>query len=100
MLSQLAVKRARRGFKVSYALSETARVAFTVEKKGRDRRFHRFKGGFVKAGKPGTNAFAFSGKVSRRKLGRGSYRLVALAVDPGNARSATVRRAFRVPGVR
>ena len=100
VLSKLAVKRARRGFKVSYTLSETARVAFTVQKKGRDRRFHRVKGGFFKAGKAGVNAFGFSGKVGRRALGRGTYRLVALAVDPANAHSATVRRPFRVPAPR
>jgi Thrombospondin type 3 repeat len=97
VVSKLGVKRARKGFKVSYALSETARVAFTAEKKGRDGRFRRVKGGFSKAGRPGANAFRFSGRINRKTLRPGTYRLVAVAVDPSNERSARVRRGFKVP---
>jgi len=96
-VSKLGVRRAKRGFKVSYSLSETARVAFTVEKKTRTGTFKRVKGGFFKTGKAGANAFKFSGRVNRKRLGAGTYRLVALAVDPANQRSATVRKGFRVP---
>ena len=96
VLSKLAVKRAKRGFKVSYALSEDARVAFTVQEKGRDGRYRRLKGGFSKLGRSGANSFTFSGKLRRKALGPGTYRLAALAVDPANQRSTTVRKGFRV----
>ena len=96
-LSKLGVKRATKGFKISYTLSETARVAFTVEKKTRTGAFKRVKGGFFKLGKPGANSFTFSGKLNRKRLDAGTYRLVALAVDPSNQRSATVRKGFRMP---
>ena len=97
VLSKLSVKRARKGFKVSYSLSETARVAFTVEKKGHDGRFRPVKGGFSKSGHAGANAFRFSGRIRRKALRPGTYRLVALAVDPSNEHSSRVRRGFKVP---
>lgn len=95
-LSTLGVKRATKGFKVSYKLSESARVAFTVQKKGSDGRYRRVKGGFSKLGRSGANSFTFSGKLRRKALGPGTYRLAALAIDPANQRSTTVRKGFRV----
>ena len=95
-ITQLGVKRAKRGFKISYSLSETARVAFTVQKKTRTGKFKRVKGGFFKTGKPGGNSFRFSGRLNRKALRPGTYRLVALAVDPANQRSALVRKGFKV----
>jgi hypothetical protein len=94
-LSKLRVKRVRRGFKVSYMLSEAARVTFRVERK-RGTRFRRVKGRVVKAGRAGANSFRFSGKLNGRHLSPGRYRLVARAVDPSYERSATLRTSFSV----
>ena len=98
-LTKLGVKRAKKGFKVTYALSEPARVTFTVEKK-KGGAFKRVKGSFARNGKPGVNSFTFSGKVNRRKLGAGTYRLIGRAVDSAGQQSAVVRKAFRVPAPR
>ena len=94
-LSRLEVKLARRGFKVSYRLSEAARVTFRVERK-RGARFRLVKGRFTKAGRAGANSFRFSGRLSGRRLSAGRYRLIARAVDPSNERSATLRTRFSV----
>ena len=94
-LSKLTVKRAPRSFKVSYRLSEAARVTFRVERK-RGTRFRLMKGRFVKTGRAGANSFRFSGKLRGRRLGAGRYRLVARAVDPSYERSATLRARFSV----
>lgn len=94
-LSKLEVKRARRGFKVSYMLSEAARVTFRVERK-RGTRYRLVKGRFTKAGRAGANSLRFSGRLNGRRLSAGRYRLIARAVDPSNERSATLRTRFSV----
>jgi hypothetical protein len=105
----------RRGTTVRYALSEAARTAFTVQvrKSGRklgrrcvapkrsnrrNQRCHRFVkvGGFAHSGVAGTNRLRFSGRVKRRALKRGRYRLLAVAVDAAGNRSTQLRRAFRI----
>jgi hypothetical protein len=47
-------------------------------------------------GKAGTNRLRFSGRVKRRALKRGSYRLLAVAVDAAGNRSTQLSRAFRI----
>ena len=105
----------RRGTTVRYALSEAARTAFTVQVKKsgrkvgrrcvapkrsnrRKKRCDRFVkvGGFAHAGVAGTNRLRFSGRVKRRALKRGSYRLLAVAVDAAGNRSTQRSRAFRI----
>ena len=95
-LTGLAIKRAGRGFKVSYALSEVARVTFTVQRRTNGR-YRRVRGRFSKTGVAGANSFRWSGKLRGRRLRPGGYRLVARALDGSNERSATARRRFRVP---
>ncbi len=104
-----------RGTTVRYALSEAARTAFTVrvKKSGRKlgrrcvapkrsnrrkQRCHRFVkvGGFAHSGKAGTNRLRFGGRVKRKALKRGSYRLLAVAVDTAGNRSTQLSRAFRI----
>lgn len=108
---------ATRGTTVRYALSEAARTAFTVEVKrsgrkvGRkcvaSRRSNRRKkrcsrfvkvGGFAHSGAAGANRFVFSGRIKRKALRRGSYRLLAVAVDAAGNRSTPLSRAFRIVG--
>jgi hypothetical protein len=104
-----------RGTTVRYALSEAARTAFTVlvKKSGRKvgrrcvapkrsnrrkERCHRFVkvGGFARSSAAGANRFRFSGRVKRKALKRGNYRLLAVAVDAAGNRSTKLSRAFRI----
>src|SRR5215211_1237174 len=94
-LTKLAIKRAKKGFKVSYTLTEPATVAFGVEKKVRHR-WKRLKGGFSKAGKAGANAFRFSGKLRGRRLAPGTYRLVVTASDASKNAAKPTRTRFSV----
>jgi hypothetical protein len=105
---------ARIGTKVSYALSESATVTFTVERAkagrrvggkcrkrtGRNRRRSkcnlRLKGSFTHQGGQGANSFYFTGRLRRRKLSPGRYLLVARARGVGGNRSAASRVKFRI----
>lgn len=98
-LGKLRVKRVKRGFTVSYTLSEAARVTFGVERKTGGR-YRRLKGSLSKAGGGGANSFRFNGKLKGKRLRPGRYRLTATAVDPSNERSAAERARFAVSGAR
>jgi hypothetical protein len=107
---------AARGARVSYVLSEAATTTFTVQRavpgrragracvrptrgNRRARRCTRWiaqRGSVTRAGRPGANSFRFTGRLDRRALAVGSYRLVAQARDSGGQRSRTVRRGFRI----
>jgi hypothetical protein len=106
----------KRGTKVSYSLSEAATVTFTVErattgrrvggkcvkatKKNRKARrctlFVTVSGHIDEAGKPGANSFTFKGKLGRKSLKPGRYRLVAVAKDAAGNKSAAKRANFTV----
>lgn len=88
---------AKVGAKVSYRLSAAASTRFTVERetagrrKGRRcvpqtrrnrrarrcKRYVKVRGSFTHSGKAGSNSFRFTGRISRKKLRPGRYRLVA-----------------------
>jgi len=96
-------KRSRRTSRVSYRLSEDARVRFTVRrrrigrrkgkrcllgKRARRRRkakkckrFVRVRGAFTHTGSQGANRFRFSGYVRGRRLRPGAYRMVGVPTD-------------------
>ena len=92
---------AARGTTFRYALSEAARVTFTIERKrpgrcGRaKRRCARFKrvAAFAADGVAGPNAKRFSGRIGRRTLAPAAYRALVTATDAAGNRSvaATVR---------
>ena len=88
---QVALK-APVGTKLRYALSEPATVAITIERQ----RSGKGAGTLTRAGTAGPNAMPFTGRVGRRELRPGSYRMRVVATDAaGNASTpATVR--FRV----
>jgi Thrombospondin type 3 repeat len=98
-LTGLGIRRAARGFRVTYALSEVARVTFTVQRRTNGR-YRRLRGSFAKTGQAGANSFRWSGKLRGRRLRPGRYRLVARALDVSNERSAPARKRFRVPAPR
>jgi hypothetical protein len=93
----------RRGARISYALDEAAKVTFTVKRilkrvvRHRKRtRYVPVRGSFADAGEVGGNRIRFSGRMNRRRLKPGLYRLVALPVDPaGNTGNAVLTR-FRI----
>jgi hypothetical protein len=112
-------KRKRRkragGATVTYSLSDTATVAFSVERRITGRRAGgkckpkrkkgkrcsvvvTMPGGFTVSGKAGPNSFKFSGRLNNRKLPPGSYQLVATPTDPAGILGTgnTVRAAFTI----
>ena len=110
------VSQRSRGATVRYTLSEAARVRFSVQRRTTGRRVGRrcvkttrrnrsrrrctrfvtVRGSFTHAGTTGANRFRFSGRVRRRALRRGRYRLVARATDAAGNRSPVVRASFRI----
>ena len=103
------------GARISYRLSEKAAVRFTVQrpaagrKLGRScvaptRRLARARrcvrlvtvGGFTHAGKAGANSFRFTGRINRRKLPLGGYKLAAVATDATRKRSRQATKPFRI----
>ena len=106
---------ARRGAIVRYRLSAAAKVRLRVDRlaNGRRRgsrcvpparaprgracvRAVRVRGGFEHAGLSGTNSFAFTGRLGRRALRPGSYRLMATPVAPDDRFGAPKYARFRV----
>lgn len=107
----------RKGTRVLYTLSEKARVTFTVQKpttgrkvgkscrkttsKNRSRkrctRYVKVKNGTFRAnGKRGGNKVKFSGKLKKRSLANGKYRLYVTAVDSKKGRSTAKTTKFVV----
>jgi hypothetical protein len=94
-LAKLGIKRAKRRFRVSYELSEAAVVTLRVERR-RAGHWRRMKGRVSNSGHAGANSFRWSGRLRGHRLRPGRYGLVADAVDPSGAHSATLRKRFRV----
>ncbi len=104
------------GTKVTFTLSEASRVTFSVQRKTRGRkvgkrcrakkrsnakrkactRWVKVKGSFTVAGKAGKNSFKFRGRIRRKRLKRGSYRLSGQAVDSAKNKSVVKRKGFRI----
>jgi uncharacterized delta-60 repeat protein len=109
-------RRAPIGGTVRYTASEPVTAIFKVERATTGRRvgrrcvkatrrnrarrkctrYVRVRGSFTHQGAAGRNTFKFSGRVGGRKLAVGSYRLVAVAEDAADNKSATRRRNFRI----
>ncbi|HLM09665.1 MAG TPA: hypothetical protein VK307_08135 [Thermoleophilaceae bacterium] len=76
-----------RGTRVSYKLSEDARVSFRVQKCARPvgkrcALWRTLKRGIVKNGKAGRNSLRLRARLAGRELADGRYKLVPRAVDP------------------
>jgi hypothetical protein len=107
---------AARGTRVKYRLSEAATATFRVKReltgrrvrgrcvrptranRGRPRckRYRTLRGSFSHIGTAGLNRFKFTGRLARRRLRRGHYRLVATATDAAANESTPARRSFRI----
>ncbi len=108
-----AKRKAAKGATVKYRLSEAATVTFTVERavRGRKRKgrcvpgrrkgkscatYKKVKGSFTHTGKAGANSLRFSGRMARKPLKRGRYRLVGTARDAAGNQSKAARTTFRI----
>ena len=90
-----AVKgRPKHGAKISYTLSEHARVALAFEKK--KRRARSTKGTLVRTGNAGRNSVSFSGRIGRRALKPGAYLLTVTATDDAGNRSRPKQAPFTI----
>lgn len=88
------------GARVSYRLSEPARVLFRVVRlrRSRGRHYVPLRGSFSRASRAGRSAVHFTGRLRHRRLAPGRYRLVTVAVDPQGLRSRPRSVAFRISG--
>ena len=103
----------RGGTLVRFTVSEEARLTFTVERRRTGRRvgsrcrtgvrrgrrctlLSAVRGSFATNAASGAGSVRFSGRVGGRRLGRGTYRITAVAADAAGNRSAPVRASFRV----
>ncbi len=86
--------RRRGGTQIRFTLSEAARVELRIQRR---RRGHWVRAGrFALKGAAGANRRRWSGRLKRRPLPAGRYRLVASARDPAGQRSARARARFRI----
>ena len=95
----VAQRRRRTGTRISYALDERATLTFRVRRAVRRRgrtRYVTLRGSFVHTGNPGGNRLRFSGRLRRRALRPGRYRLVGTPADAAGNRGAAVRASFRI----
>jgi alpha-tubulin suppressor-like RCC1 family protein len=108
-------RRARKGTTLTYSVSEAARVVFVVQrtrpgrrvgsrcrkptranqKRRRCKRYVLF-GAFAQNAAAGRNTKRWSGRVGRKSLSAGPYRVTLVAIDEAGNRSLPRRRAFRV----
>jgi predicted outer membrane repeat protein len=88
------------GATVSYSLSTAATVTFTVERrvKGHKRGKRTLPGSITVTGKQGPNSFRFSGRLGKKKLPPGRYKLVAIPTDALTGDGASMRAPFRILG--
>lgn len=103
------------GTRISFSLSETGKVRFTVERKTAGRklrgrcvkpgksphgkrctRWIAVKGSFSLPSSAGKNTFIFRGRVGGKSLKPGAYRLNSRATDNARNTSAVKRAAFTV----
>ena len=113
--SGASVAAAKTGTTVRYRLSEPARATFTVKRVARGimlgsscvtpsagRRGKRctrlvaVRGSFKHIGTAGTNRFSFTGRLRRRALNPGNYRLLATPKDSAGNVGATASSQFRI----
>jgi hypothetical protein len=84
--------RTARGTRVSYKLSENAKVVVKIQRVGKK----RLVGKLTRTAKSGRNVLAFSGRIGAKALRPGRYRAVITAVDAAGNRSAPQTVRFRI----
>jgi hypothetical protein len=98
--STATVARVRRGTRIRYSLSEAATVELRSQRAVRDRRTGKRRwvaaGRLRRTGSAGANRVAFSGRIGRRALRPGAYRLIVRATDAAGNSAKARPRALRV----
>jgi hypothetical protein len=89
--------RVAHGTRLRYALSEGARVTMKIQRRlaGRPARY-RTAGTLRRSGVSGLNRTRFTGRIGRRALRPGRYRVVITATDAAGNRSAPKSARFRI----
>ena len=87
--------RTRRGTTIRYALSEPSAVRLRLQRAVAGRRWVT-AGVLRRQAVAGANRVAFSGRIGRRSLRPGAYRLLVTATDAAGNRATARPRAFRV----
>ncbi len=93
--STATVARTRRGTRIRYALSEPAAVTLRIQRAARGRRWARV-GTLRRSASAGASRVAFSGRIGRRALRPGTYRLIVEARDAAGNASLAAPKVFRV----
>ena len=93
--STATVARTRRGTRIRYALSEPAAVTLRIQRAARGRRWARV-GTLRRSASAGASRVAFSGRIARRALRPGIYRLIVEARDAAGNASLAALKVFRV----
>jgi hypothetical protein len=107
--------RTHRGTHLRFTLSEDSRIKLTIQRIRPGRRhagkcapaaarlrhaarcsLYRTVGTLTRAGKRGANTVAFTGRIARRTLMRGGYRVVLRAVDAAGNQSVPHAARFRI----
>jgi hypothetical protein len=112
----VAARKRTFGAKVTYTLNQVASVRFTVAQPQAGRKGKRgacvkptrrnrnarkctrlvtLRGSFTLAGRSGANSFRFTGRLARRALKPGKYKLVATP-SAGGQTGRSVNAAFRI----
>jgi hypothetical protein len=85
---------------ITFRLSERATVRFTVQRAVRDRRgrtrFVAQRGSLTVKAKAGANRVRFAGRLGKKALPAGRFRLVATATDAAGNRSKAKRATFTI----
>jgi subtilisin-like proprotein convertase family protein len=89
------VARTRRGTTIRYSLSEPSAVRLRFQRAVAGRRWVE-AGVLRRRAAAGANRVGFSGRIGRRALRPGAYRLLVIATDVAGNRGAARPRAFRV----
>jgi hypothetical protein len=92
-----AARGKRRGTRIGFRLSEAATVRLTIVRRLGGRRT-KVVGTLRRRAHAGANHIAFSGRLGRRALRAGRYRLVLRATDAAGNRSRSHTRSFTVLG--
>ncbi len=77
-------------------LTEAGTIAFTIEKLGSKKRYKALKGSFTQAAKVGVNRLKFKGRLGKKVLVPGRYRLVTVAREAAGNACAVKRTSFTV----
>jgi hypothetical protein len=90
--------RAPGGTRIRFTLSQAARVTFTVHRARPKRRWAKV-GAFTREARTGANSLGWGGRIGKRALKAGRYRLTAEASSGNGTLSEPLRKRFKIlPG--